>query len=390
MKYKNNKRFCEVTSWWNMSWRNMYYNITNQVSPHFFYYPAELMLKKGFDVEVLTKLFPERDESEYEVNNGIKVRRFQKSSVKFCPTLLKYMLKNDYSLIHQHTVAFLEDYVPWIVSRIKKTPIVFTSHNPGLPRYENRQDIKARIVKTTLKIRDSVIFIAFTEFQANLYRSFGIKNIKIIPHGIDPAVFDVPKNYEIAEKYGLEENNILCVGNIDPRKGQHLLVGCMPEILKNHPKTMLLLVGRTFKDYQRGYLKMLKSKIEKMGLKRNVAFLNDVSKDELIHLYLLSDVFAFPTDYEIFGIVFLEAMAAGLPIISTDRPYIKEILQDGDAGILVKREQKEFEEGIISLLDDEGLRKRLSNNGKKAVEEKYHLGEVVNQLWDLYRSLIEG
>lgn len=386
MKYKtNDKRFCEVTLWWNL------YYIQNQVSPHFFYYPAELMLKNGFDVEVLTKLYPERNETEYEVNNGIKVRRSPKSSAKFCASLLSYLLKHNYSLIHLHTVGFLEDYVPWIVSRIKKTPMVFTSHSPGLPCLENRLDIKASIFRKSLKMRDSEtsIFIAFTEWQANLYRRFGIKNIKIIPHGIDPTVFDVPEDYKVAKKYGLEENNILCVGQIDPRKGQHLLVESMPEILKNHPKTKLLLVGRAFEEYQREYLKMLKSKIEKRDLKKNVAFLDDVSKDELVQLYLLSDVFAFPTDAELFGIVLLEIMAAGLPIVSTDRPYIREILQDGDAGILVKREQKEFEARIINLLDDGSLRERLSEKGKKAVDEKYRLDKVVEAHWELYRSLIE-
>lgn len=386
MKYKNEKgTFCEVTSWWNM------YYIQNQVSPHFFYYPAELMLKKGFDVEILTKLYPERNESDFEVNNDIKVRRFPKSSAKFSVSLLKYMLKNDYSLIHLHTVGFLEDYVPWIVSRMKKTPIVFTSHDPSLPSFENRQDTKTRIFKKALKIRDSEtsVFIAFTEYQANLYRSFGIKNIKIIPHGIDPTVFNIPKNYRVAEKYGLEENNILCVGQIDPRKGQHLLVESMPEILKNHPKTKLLLVGRAFEEYQREYLEMLESRIIKMDLKKNVAFLDDVSKDELVQLYLLSDMFAFPTDAELSPLILLETMAARLPIVSTDRPYIREILQNGDAGILVKREQKEFENGIISLLSDKSLRKRLSKNGRKAVEEKYHLDKVINQHWELYRSLIE-
>lgn len=386
MKYKtNDKRFCEVTLWWNL------YYIQNQVSPHFFYYPAELMLKNGFDVEVLTKLYPERNETEYEVNNGIKVRRFPKSSAKFCASLLSYLLKHNYSLIHLHTVGFLEDYVPWIVSRIKKTPMVFTSHSPGLPPLENRSDIKASIFRKSLKMRDSEtsIFIAFTEWQANLYRRFGIKNIKIIPHGIDPTVFDVDKDYKVAKKYGLEEKNILCVGQIDPRKGQHILVESMPEILKNHPKTKLLLVGRAFEEYQREYLKMLKSKIEKRDLKKNVAFLNDVSKDELIQLYLLSDVFAFPTDAELSPIVLLEIMAAGLPIVSTDRPYIREILQDGDAGILVKREQKEFEAGIINLLDDGSLRERLSEKGKKAVDEKYRLDKVVEAHWELYKSLIE-
>lgn len=384
MSYKNDKRFCEITRWWNID------IMKEQVSPHFFLYPAELMLKKGFDVEVISRLYQERNERDLEFNDGIKIRRFPKKIGKFFPSLARHMLKNEYSLIHLHTISFVEDYVPWFISRLKKTPMVFTSHSPELPSLEIRKDIKAKIFKKSLKIMnsESSIFIAFTKFQADLYKSFDIENIKIIPHGIDSTVFDVDKDYKAAEKYGLGENNILCVGQIDPRKGQHILVKSMTEILKHQQKTKLILVGRCSKPFQKDYSKMLKSLIEKLNLKNNVMILNDASKDELIQLYLLSDIFAFPTDRELSALVYLEAMAAGLPIISTDRPYIREILQNGDAGLLVKREQKEFEEGIISQLVDESLRKRLSENGKKAVEEKFRLDKVVEEHWKLYKSLM--
>jgi len=299
------------------------------------------------------------------------------------------MLKNEYSLVHLHTVGFLEDFIPWIASKIKEVPIVFTTHDPGLQSLENRKDMRALIFKKSLKIKSSsMVFVAFTEWQANLYRKWGLKNVKVIPHAIDPAVFDIQINYEVAEKYELEENNILCVGQIDPRKGQHILVESMPKILKDHPKTKLLLVGRVFNENQRIYLKNIESKIERMNLKKNIAFLKDVPKDDLIQLYLLSDVFAFPTDRELFPLVLLEAMAAGLPIISTDRPYIREILQDGKAGILVKRERREFEEGIIALLNDDNLRNRLSKEAKRAIIEKYHLDKIIKKHWELYESLI--
>ena len=139
-----NNPFCEVTLWWNM------YYIQNQISPHFFYYTAELMLRKGFDVEVLTKLYPERNERVSEINNNIKIKRFPKTTAKFCVESFKYMLRKDYALIHLHSIGVLEDYVPWIVSRMKSTPMVFTSHDPGL--LENRPDMKGKIFKKSLKI----------------------------------------------------------------------------------------------------------------------------------------------------------------------------------------------------------------------------------------------
>jgi glycosyltransferase involved in cell wall biosynthesis len=254
-----------------------------------------------------------------------------------------------------------------------------------------RTDIKARIAKANWKLMNSerCVFIAYTRWQESFYRSLGIKNIRIIPHGIDPGVFDVERSQGFARKYGPGEYNILCVGNIDPRKGQHYLIESMPDILKEFPGAKLFLVGRAFYDHQIAYKKRLEEEIRKTGISEHVVFLNDAPRDELIQLYKWSDVFAFPTDAELFSIVILEALAAGLPIIATDRPYIREPLQDGKAGILASRDTKSFRDGIIELLGDKALRGRISANERKAVDEQYHLKKVVGAHWDLYRSLLE-
>jgi glycosyltransferase involved in cell wall biosynthesis len=89
-----------------------------------------------------------------------------------------------------------------------------------------------------------------------------------------------------------------------------------------------------------------------------------------------------------FGLVFLEAMAAGLPIISINKPYIREIIRDGEAGILVEREQRSIENAILRLLGDSALRRRLGTNGRQIVEQKYRLDKVIQQYWNLYKFLL--
>lgn len=383
------KRFCEVTLWWNM------YYINNQVSPHFYYYPAEMMRHNGFDVDVLTKrsgFFPEKNVQDHETFNGISITKFQQDRLAFSADVFRYMARHRYALVHLHTVNVVEDFAVWAASRLKKTPMVFTQHSPDLEELEHRSDLKALLLKQNFRLMSSnnCTFIAFTEWQKGFYERLGIRNVKVIPHGIDPSVFDVPKDEALAERLGLGENNILCVSNIDQRKGQHLLVESMPGILKERPDAKLLLVGRTINDRQLSYKRYLEQQIEKLGLAGHVIFLEDLQRDMLIQLYLQSDVFAFPTDAELFGIVLLEAMAAGLPVISTDRAYLREILQNGKSGLLVKREQRQFEEGILALLTDTKLRDSLVSYGKKAVNGPYLLKNVMDAQWRLYRSLIEN
>lgn len=385
------RSFCEITGWWN------WHYIRNQISPHFFYYPVQLMIEKGFDVEILTALYPERGEARHEIHENLQINRFAKENLfPFGTRLLSHMMKKDYSLIHLHTIDWLVDYVPWIVSRIKNIPMIFTSHRHDLlePLLESESKMslmRKKTLKNVFMVRDSrtCVFIAFTRSQAESYKKLGIKNIRIIPHGIDPAAFQIEPDNKINEKYGLEEFNILCVGTIEPRKGQLLLIKIMPRILREFPHTKLLLLGRTYAEYQKEHLRTLRSHVNKMSLNDKVVFLNDVAKNELIQLYLSSSMFVLPTEAEMFGLIFLEAMASGLPIISTNKPHIRELLGNGEAGILVDRDQKAIEDAIIRLLEDSALRRRLGNNGKRVVEREYRLDKVIQQHWDLYRSLLK-
>jgi glycosyltransferase involved in cell wall biosynthesis len=374
------EKFCEVTPYWDKT------RMHNQIVPYPARYLAEMMLEKKFDVEILTRPLPRADKSMFEIDGGIKVRRFPKNRTKFCIDLFRHMLKNDYSLIHLHSLGFFEEYATWLASKAKGAPMVFTHHDSQLPETLSNISVKSLLFRGGLKVMDSEtsVFVAFTNFQANLYRrSCRIKNITVIPHGIDSKVFDVKKNPDLIEKY-LGENNILCVGYIVPRKGQDILIESMPQILRAHPRTKLLLAGWGSETF---YLETLEKKIDKLGLRDNVLFLK-ASRDELIQLYLCSDVFALPTDAELFPHVFLEAAAARLPIITTDRPYTREILKEGKAGLLVEREQTEFENGIINMLDDKILRNRLIENARRMVEKEYSLRRVIEKHWALYDSLM--
>lgn len=384
-----NRVFCEITQWWN------WFYIRSQPSTHFYYYPVQLMIDKGFNAEVLTVLRPELGETQYEAHENLQIQRFARDSrFSFNIGFLSYLLKKSYSLIHLHDVDWFVDYLPWIASRIKSTPMVFTSHSPDLMEslldWERMSFRRKMLLRNVFMLRDSqtCIFIAFTECQAALYRKIGIKNIRLIPHGIDPNVFQVERNEELTEKYGLDEHNLLCVGTIESRKGQLLLVEIMPRILKEFPSTKLLLLGRAHVQYQKDYLRMLKFHVARLNLEKRVVFLHDAPRSDLVQLYLLSSLFVLPTEAEMFGLVFLEAMAAGLPIVTTNKPYIQEIVGDGEAGVLVEREQKSLENSILSLLGDSSLRRRLGNNGKRTVKQKYCLDNVIQQYWDLYQSLL--
>ncbi len=355
-----------------------------------------MMFNKGFTVEILTKLYEGRNEKKLEQSNNFSVSRFPQSPSRFNSSLFKYMVKKKYSLIHSHSIGPTEDYVPWLISKLKNTPMVFNLHSSSLLYSKDNSSLFAKMLRKGMEIRNSEnnVFIAFTNYQAKEFADMGIKNIKIIPHGIEPDVFKVRKTPQIVEKYDLKDNNILYVADMRPAKGQLLLVKSMPKILENFPDTKLFLIGRAYNSNERQYRDLLLSEIDKMGLNNNIKILNafnpcEVSKVELIQLYLLSDVFPFPTFTELAPLVTLEAMASETPMVATDLPYIREMLQNGDAGILIERTQNMFEDQIIKLLDDSTLRNKLIKNGRTAINNNYDLNKIKNQYYTLYNDLIE-
>ena len=381
--------FCEITSWWN------WHDIRSQVSGPYFYYPVELMIRKGFNVEVLTTLNPEAGKKRLEEYKNLSIYRFaQDNPLSSGINVFSHIVKRRYSLIHMHGMHWLVDDVSWAASKIKNIPMVITSHaHDTFERFmesKSRMSILRQRIRAKWFIKDSptCVFIAFTRTQAHVYRKLGINNIEIIPHGIDPKVFEVPHDPSIPQKYDLGEFNILCVGAADLRKGQHFLVGAMPRIIREYPDTRLILVGRSHGWYQKKYLAMLKKQVSKLGLQRKITFFDEVPRDELIQLYLASSLFALPTRAEMFGLVFLEAMGAGLPIVTTNRPYIREILGDGEAGILVQRQKESIENAILTLLGDAPLRRKLGNNGRKLIQNRYRLEDVIQKHWQLYEKIM--
>jgi glycosyltransferase involved in cell wall biosynthesis len=379
-----------MTSWWN------WYGIRNQISGPFFYYPVELMIQKGFNAEVLTcaRANPLAGEKQLEEYENLRVYRFvQDNAFSLGIDVFSHIAKRRYSLIHMHDINWFSDYMCWIASRIKNVPMVVTSHAHNA--FERFIESKSRAFMLRQRILEkwfivdspTCVFVAFTRTQAEVYRMLGIRNIEIIPHGIDPKVFEVPRDPAIPQKYDLGEFNILCVGAADFRKGQHFLVNGMPKILSEFPDTRLIIVARA---YQKEYLKMLKNQVKRLGLQAKVKFYDEVPKDELIQLYLASSIFCLPTRAEMFGLVFLEAMGAGLPIVTTNRPYIKEILGDGEAGILVQRHQQSVENAILKLLGDKSLRRKLGSGGRKLIRDKYCLDDVIQKHWQLYKNIMEA
>ncbi len=199
----------------------------------------------------------------------------------------------------------------------------------------------------------------------------------IIPNGIDLDHFspDIPPIDEFSDG----KVNILFVGRLEKRKGANYLLKAYQRVKQEIPDSRLIIVGpgtRLRKKYEK--------QVMRSGLK-DVVFVGYAAYDELPRYYKTADVFCAPaTGWESFGIVLLEAMAVGKPVVASDIGGYASIVTHGVDGLLVPPKDEEvLAQALISLMTDESLRQQMGARGRvKALE--YSWENIAQKILNYY------
>jgi len=210
--------------------------------------------------------------------------------------------------------------------------------------------------------------------------------VHVIPHGVDINQFhpnNACRRNELRRALGVKEDEpmIFAVQRLHPRKRTSQLILAAAEVLKSLPSVKFIIGGKGRE------MEQLQNLIVSMNLQESVKLIGYIPDSELPFYYAAADVFALHTLYEGFGIVIIEAMASGLPIVTTDVGGMDDIVQDNGAGIIVSpNSPSEMAEAILSTLDTKNNRK-YAEHARRAAEEKYSIEKVCQQYIDLYQSI---
>jgi phosphatidyl-myo-inositol alpha-mannosyltransferase len=206
---------------------------------------------------------------------------------------------------------------------------------------------------------------------------------RVIPNGIDFARFNTP--YPPLEQLADHRPTVLFVGRLEKRKGLRFLLRAWPSVLERHPRARLVVVGkgRPLEGYRRF--------ADRQGWSpTDVVFAGYVATEDLPRYYQRCDVFCAPnTGQESFGIVLLEAMAAGAPIVASNIPGYRDVVTHGEQGLLVEAQDPEaIAAAIGQLLESADLRDSMRLAGQ-AKARLYDWPRVAAQVLDYYRDVLE-
>jgi len=235
------------------------------------------------------------------------------------------------------------------------------------------------------------VLVVSRHWQELLQADYGV-DADIVHNGVDAARFaeDPPSGVTQAlrEKIGAGDRFVfLAVGGIEPRKGSVHLLEAMARL---GPGAVLAVVGgHSFQDYT-AYRDAALAGLPGLGLElgRDVVLVGTVADDELRAWYHAADALAFPSLKEGWGLVVLEAMAAGLPVVATDIPVLREYLTPGvDALLVPPADPGALAGAMAGLMADADLRRRLVDAGR-AVAHRFTWADAARRHQDVYRSMV--
>ena len=310
--------------------------------------------------------------------------------------------KITYDIIHSHywmsglAAASLSD--AW-----GGTPIVHMFHTLGemknrIARSEDEREGEYRIngEKQVLRRADRVVVATVAELTQLrfLYKANG--NMVVIPPGVDVSHF-YPISADEAKMYvGLkpEDRMVLFVGRIEPLKGVDTLIQAMSGLQlkeKNRPVHLAIIGGDPAASPEEMTAEMarLQKLCDDLAVGQTVVFLGKRDQDKLPYYYSAAELVVMPSHYESFGMVALEAMACGTPVIASEVGGLAYLVRDGETGFTIPdQEPEELCDKISWLLNDRELHETMS---ARAVEyaQDYAWEKIAKQIVEVYKELVE-
>lgn len=344
------------------------------------------------DKENEYSLYTDRDpEIDVDLNEEIKKLSlgenfkviFVKKTNRFCWNfwyLPMFLRKNPVDIFHTQYIA------PFWIS--KKVKLILTIHDISFnffPEYIKKIDLffLKTLIPRSIQRANKIVTVSESE-KKNIIDFYKIPEEKVdyAYNGVDSERFSQRYSEEekkkICAKYDLPRKFILYIGTLQPRKNIPILI----EALKNLDVKLVLAGNRKAHNFDQ----KIDRTIEKHNLNDKVVFPGWIDEEDKVALLQSADCFVFPSVYEGFGIPVVEAMAAGIPVVCSEIPVLREIAQ-GAAFFCDPKNSGDFTKNIRKVLTDENLRRNLVKKGKNITQE-LTWKKTAKKTLDIYKSLI--
>jgi len=362
---------------------------------------AKALAKQKHDVHLFTLDFP--GSPDYEVMDGVKV--YRASTELGHPNFLTWVLlfnhflskkmaditkTIDFDVMHVHD--WLAAFAGISFKHYMKKPMVLTVHSTEIGRAQGLHSPDSFSINGiewwSIYEADRVI-VCSQSMKIEICDHFNLPHDKVdvIPNAINPKEYRTSSDRgAVRQRYGVGwgEKLILCVGRLVPQKGVEYFIRAIPTIAKRFPKAKYIIVGDGWSR------DILESEAHSSGHFDKIQFTGFAPDKEVIDLMTSADVLVVPSIYEPFGIVALEGMATGVPVVASNVGGLAEVLDHDRTGIFVyPRSPESIAWGIGKVLSDPDHAKWLTKNAKEKLHKAYSWEAVAMETVEVYRKVVE-
>jgi len=375
------------------------------------------LLSKDYNIDVFTRKKNKFEEEIVDLFPDVNVVRIKAGPVEFIPKEKIYLYLNEffmsatrwiernkksYSLVHSHywysgSVALkLKDHL--------EIPMVHNCHSLGRVKYDVLKEDKLpfadmRLVEEELILKRANGIIASTPQEVknilDLYNVTG-ENIELIRAGVDKRLFKPIGKKRAEKETGLDFKHILLfVGRITKAKGLGILIKALARVEREFNEEIKLIViggdvsGVMHSDKESREKRHLKKLIIKLDLDDDVMFLGPLQREKLPYYYSIADICVVPSLYESFGLVAVEAMACGTPVIASKVGGLAHTVKEGYSGMhFVPGRSDRLAKVILELITDSEQLEEMGINARLRVAKEFGLERTVRQIKELYDLLL--
>lgn len=379
--------------------------------------------KKGHQAKVFTSLALSNQKSENIL--GVDVRRFRysypflglsrdqkaemdrKGGNLLSLSLFKALLTEPgVDLLHAHTGKRVGGIVR-TVARLRRIPYVITLHGgvydvPGEEEKALLDPIQGKFEwgrifgalfgsRRVLEDASAVLCVGQSEYEA-ARRQLPNGRVEFMPNGVDASRFSGGNGDAFRKRFDIPDQAriILCVSRIDPQKDQLTLVRSLPQVIRREPRAHLVLIGPVTRP---SYHAKIQAAIEELGIADQVTLIPGLAPDDagLLDAYQAADLFCLPSMHEPFGIVILEAWAAGLPVVASRVGGIPGFVREGRDSLLFESGNVgELAEKLALLMISSAQARDLAQEGLRRAREDFDWRVIAGRLETLYQELAKG
>ncbi|AFY78191.1 MAG: glycosyltransferase [Hydrococcus sp. C42_A2020_068] len=312
---------------------------------------------------------------------------------KFSLGLLRWLAKDarDYDLVHIHALFSPVCTAAATIARSQNLPYILRPLGT-LDPLDLRKKKQLKQLYGLLLERPNIAGAAGIHFttqeECKISERFGIQTKDlVIPLGVSLPE-NLPSLGQARQQFGIPDDLplLLFMSRIDPKKGLDLLVPALEALLKEGLPFYFVLAGSNPQDPD--YEKQIRESVRASELSSCSTVTGFVAGDFKLALLQDADIFVLPSYYENFGLAVAEAMAAGVPVVISDRVYIWQDVRDAGAGWICSTEVESLTETLRSALESVEERKLRGSNARKLVIERYSWSAIAKQTIAVYQSII--